>query len=100
MKRNIAITRARTDAAARNPDERNKQVTIKNCAPLTDYISKINNTQVNNAKDLDVLLLMYNLIEYSDNYGKTSRSKWEYNIDDLDDNITYSESLKSKLSVT
>ena len=43
---------------------------FKNCAPLTDYISEICNTQINNAKYIDVKA-MYNLIEYSNNYSKT-----------------------------
>ena len=49
----------------------NKTVIFKNCAPFTDCISKINNAQVDNAKDIDIVMLMYNLIEYSDNYSKT-----------------------------
>ena len=52
----------------------NKTVIFKNCAPFTDCISKINNAQVDNAKDIDIVMLMYNLIEYSDNYSKTSGS--------------------------
>ena len=51
---------------------------FKNCAPFTDCISKINNTQVDNAKDIDIVMPMYNLIEYSDNYSKTSGSLWQY----------------------
>ena len=56
----------------------NKTVIFKNCAPFTDCISKINNTQVDNAKDIDIVMPMYNLIEYSDNYSKTSGSLWQY----------------------
>ena len=51
---------------------------IKTCAPFTDCISKINNTQVDNAKDNDIVIPMLNLIEYSDNYSKTSGSLWQY----------------------
>ena len=50
----------------REVDKINKEVIFKNYAPFTDCISKINNTQVN-AKDVDVVMLMYNLIEYRDN---------------------------------
>ena len=60
------------DAAARRADEREKGVAFKNCAPFTNCISEINNTQVDNAKDIDVVMPTYNLIEYSDNYAKTS----------------------------
>ena len=51
---------------------------FKNCAPFTDCISEINNTQVDNAKYIDIVVPMYNLIEYSDNYSKTSGSLWQY----------------------
>ena len=41
-------------------------------------ISEINNTQVDNAKDIDIVIPMFNLIEYSGNYSKTSGSLWQY----------------------
>ena len=47
------------------------QVVFKNFAPFTNCISEINNTQIDNAIDIDVVMPMYNLIEYSDNYSKT-----------------------------
>ena len=43
---------------------------------------------------------MYNLIEYSDNYTKTSRSLWQYYRDDPNDNIVHSESFKFKINIT
>ena len=52
-------------------DRNNKQAILKTCAPFMDCITEINNTQVDNAKDLDVVMPMYNLIEHSDNYSKT-----------------------------
>ena len=61
---------------------------FKNCAPFTDCISEINNTQVDNAKHIDVLIPKYNLTEYSDNYSKTSRSLWQYYSDELVTNDT------------
>ena len=54
-------------------DEREQGVLFENCVPFTDSISEINNTQTDNAKDIDVMMPMYNLIEYSDKYSKTSR---------------------------
>ena len=66
---------AAADAAANNT---NKKVIFKNCAPFTNCISEINNTQVDNAKDIDIVMPMYNLFEYNDNYAKTSRSLWQY----------------------
>ena len=65
--------------AARQADERNKGVTFKNCAPFTKCISTIYNAHVDNAQDIDIVIAMYNLIEYSDNYSKTSGSLWQYN---------------------
>ena len=57
-------------------------------ATFTDYISKINNTQIDNAKYIDVVMPTYNLIEYSDNYLKTSGSLWQCYRDNPRDNIT------------
>ena len=45
----------------------NIQVVLKNCAPFTNYISEINDTQIDSAKDINVVMPMYNLIKYSDN---------------------------------
>ena len=59
-----------------------KKVVFKNCPPFTDCINEINNTQKDNGKDIDVLMPMYNLIEYSDNYSKISASLWRYNRDE------------------
>ena len=73
---------------------------MKNCAPFTDCISEINNIQIDNAKDIDVLMPMYNLIEYSNNYSKTSRSLWQYYRDEPNSNLTDSQSFKSKIKIT
>ena len=76
------ITVNNTAAAGADANNTNKKVIFKNFAPFTNCISKINNnTQVDNAKDIDVLMPMYNLIEYSDNYAKTSGSLWQYCLD-------------------
>ena len=66
---------AAADADANNT---NKKVIFKNWAPFINCINEINNTQVENAKDIDIMMPMYNLIEYSDNYSKTSGSLWQY----------------------
>ena len=68
VKGKITITETGDDTAAREADERDKGVALKNCALFTNFISEINNTQVYNAKDIDIAMPMYNLIEYSDNY--------------------------------
>ena len=70
------IAVSNTAAADADANNTNKKVIFKNCAQFTNCISEINNTQVDNAEDIDVIILMYNLIEYSDNYSKTSGSLW------------------------
>ena len=72
------ITVNNTAAADADANNTNKKVILKNCTPFTNCISEINNTQVDNAKDIDIVMPMYNLIEYSDNYSKTSGSLWQY----------------------
>ena len=72
------ITVNNTAAADANANNTNKKVIFKNCAPFTKCISEINNTQVDNAKDIDIVMSMYNLIEYSDNYSKTPGSLWQH----------------------
>ena len=92
VKETTIITATGNDDAAKRADERDKGVTFKNCAPFTKRISRINNTDIDNAQDIDIILPMYNLIEYSDNYSKTSESLWQYYKVDLKNNITDSES--------
>ena len=87
VKGTITITGAGDDAAARRADERNKGVIFKNCAPFINCISKINDTEIDNAQDIDVVMPMYNLIEYSDYYSKTCESLWQYYKDEPNDNL-------------
>ena len=68
------ITVNNTAAAGADANNTNKIVIFKNCTPFTNCISEINNAQVGNAKGLDIVIPMCNLIEYSDNYSKTSGS--------------------------
>ena len=72
------ITVPNTAAADANPNNRNKKVIFKNCTLFTDCISEINNKGIDHAKDIDVVMLMYTLIEYGDHYLKTPRSLWQY----------------------
>ena len=65
-----------TAAADADVNNTNKKVIFKNCAPFTNCISKINNTQIDNPKDIDIVMPMYNLMEYSNNYSKTSGNLW------------------------
>ena len=76
VKGNISVNNTAAAGAAANNVA--KKVIFKNCAPFTNCISKINNTQIDNAEYIDIVMPMYNLIEYSDNYSKTSGSLWQY----------------------
>ena len=87
------------DDAAKQLDERNKGVIFKNCAASTKCTSRINGTEIDDAQDIDIVMPMCNLIEYSDKYSKTSESLWRYYKDDPNDNITQSESFKSKIRI-
>ena len=84
VKETVTITGAGDDDA-KQLDEINKGVIFKNCAPFTKCISRINNTDIDTAQD--IVMPMYNLIEYSDNYSKTSGSLWQYYKDDPHDKI-------------
>ena len=68
VKGTISVNKTAAEGAAAN--NTNKKVIFKNCAPFTNCISEFNNTQIDNAKDLDIVMSMYNLIEYSDSYAK------------------------------
>ena len=57
--------------------QRNEKVIFKNCAPFTNCISKVDNL-IHNAEYIDIVMPMYKLIEYSDNYSKTSGGLWQY----------------------
>ena len=88
---------------------RNRSLASQNNALFANCISKINNVLIDNAEDLDVVMPMYNLIEYSKNYRKRTGSLWNYYRDEPNDfpannynanPITNSESFKYKRSIT
>ena len=72
------ITIPNTVAAAAPVNITNRKVIFKNCVRFTNCISEVNNTQVDDAQDTDMAMPMYNLVEYSDVYLKTSGSLWQY----------------------
>ena len=72
------ITVNNTAAEGANANNTNKKVIFKICSPFTSCISKINNIQIDIAEYIDIVMPMYNLIEYSDNYSKTSGSLRQY----------------------
>ena len=61
-----------------NNDAYDKKLALKNNAPFTSCILKINNAFIENAEDLDIVMPMYNLLKYSKNYRKTTGSLWNY----------------------
>ena len=71
------ITFARVAAPA-PADITGEEVVFKNCAPFTNCINEISNRQIDNAKYIDVIMPMYNLMEYSNNYSKKLRRLWQY----------------------
>ena len=79
VKGNITVNN--TAGAGATVNNTNKKVIFKNCAPFIKCISKINNTQIDDAEYIDIVMPMYNLIEYSNNYLKTSGSLWQYCLD-------------------
>ena len=77
-----------------NNNAYDKKLALKNNAPFTSCISKTNNTLIDNAEDLGIVMPMYNLLEYSKNYRKTTVSLWNYYRDEPNsgavENINYS----------
>ena len=70
VKGTITVVGQRADTAVIAPDRNDKEVILKNCAMFSNRISTINNIQVDNAKDLHIVMAIYNLIEYIYNYTK------------------------------
>ena len=106
VKRDITLTKTNGRGIV---EIRNRFLAFKNNAPFTNCISKINNVLIDNAEDLDIVMPMYNLLEYSKNYRKTTGSLWNYYRDEpnnpptdnyIADPITNSESFKNKGSIT
>ena len=91
------------DIIVTEPDnaKRNKSVTFENNAPFINCISKINGVKIDNAEDLDVVIPMNNLLEYSKNYRKTTGSLWNYYRDELSNPLySNSESSRYKTNIT
>ena len=91
------------DIIVTDPDnaKRNKAVAFKSSAPFINCISKINGVRIYNAENLDVIMPMYNLLEYSKNYKKTTGSLWSYYRDEPSNLLcSSSESFKYKASIT
>ena len=72
------VVKGTITVARPNNNTYGKKLAFKNNAPFNSCITKINNTLIDNAEDLDIVMPMYNLIEYSKNYRKTTGSLWNY----------------------
>ena len=86
-----------------NPDgaKRNKEVEFKNNEPFINCISKVNGIKVDNTEDLDVAMSIYNILEYSKNYRKTTGNLWSYQRDEPSDPLSSdSEYFKYKTIIT
>ena len=66
-------------------DKRNRPLILKNNAPFVSCITRINGELIEDADDLDIVMPMYNLLEYSKNYRKTIGSLYNYYRDELSD---------------
>ena len=62
----------------------NTNVAFKNCAPFTRCLTHVNDEHVKTAENLDIIMPMYNLLEYSDNYADSSGSLWQFKGDEQD----------------
>ena len=67
---------------------------------MPHFKSEINTIEIDNAKDIVIVMPMYTLVEYSDKYSKTSGNLWQYCKDEPHNNLTDSESFKSKIKIT
>ena len=86
VKGTITVLNTGTAAA---PNNRNTKVIFKNCAPFTNCISEINDTHLDDAHDIDAVMPMHSLIEYSDSYSKMWETLSQYDGDEptLNNNV-------------
>ena len=86
VKGTITVTAPGVNNDANNiRDKKNRPVILKNNAPFVSCITRINGELIEDANDLDIVIPMYNLLEYSKNYRKTIGSLYNYNRDELSD---------------
>ena len=110
VKGTITVTAPGANNGANNiRDKRNIPLILKNNAPFVSCITRINGELIEDADDLDIVIPMYNLLEYSKNYRKTIGSLYNYYRDELtnDDNdnfsninVVNSEAFKYKNKIT
>ena len=107
VKGKIVVTAPGVNNNANNiRDKRNRPLILKNNAPFASYITRINGELIEDADDLDVVMPMYNLLEYSKNYRKTIGSLYNYYRDELgrndnnNDNTVNSDTFRYKSKIT
>ena len=97
VKGTITVTAPGGNVGANNiRDKRNTPLILKNNAPFVSCITRINGKLIEDADDLDIVMPMYNLLEYSKNYRKTIGSLYNY----YTDNVVNSEAVKYKNKIT
>ena len=91
------VVKGTITVANSNNDAYDKRLALKNDAPFTSCISKINNALIHNAENLHVVMPLYNFLEYSKNYSKATGRFWNYyrdetnsGVDGENNNIKYS----------
>ena len=90
LKGTITVTAPGANNGANNiRDKRNRPLILKNNAPFVSCITRINGELIEDANDLDIVVPMYNLLEYSKNYRKTIGSLYNYYRDELSDDADH-----------
>ena len=96
----IAVEGTITLEGDNEANKRNKNFAFRNSVPFINCISKINGVKIDNAEDLDIVMPMYNLLEYIKKYKKTTGTLWNYYRDETGNPISFnSESFKYKTSI-
>ena len=94
----IVVTERITVTGSDNANRRNKKLTFKNDVPFRSCISKLNNTFIDNSEDLDIVMLIYNLLEYSDNYSMASGILWNSYWDEVNDTANEKDVANNKIN--
>ena len=78
--------------------KRNEKLNFRNDGSFRSHISKINNTFIDNAENLDIVMPMCNLLEYSDNYSMISGGLWNYYRDEVNDDKNENDNINIRIN--
>ena len=78
--------------------KRDIELSFKNSAPFRSCISKISNALIDNAEDLNIVMQMYNFLEYSENYSMTSGSLWIYYRDEVNNDANENNAANNRIN--